>query len=378
MPGIRSGAVRRAAHVSDATTAGERAFGMKRQRSVAPAPRREMASARRAGLEDSPDPRPKRVKVTDDDASMKTEIFAAAAVKIPVNARQGRLKKRMAAELGALRELVKKAELLCRGKSARFLPNEPQPERPVVTRDKAPPAKKRKTSPLVKQTDARQMAPEEGEIVVASEEDEDCMIDIHGGVSPIPLVSLEKADEESKISITPADEQDEYVDICGGTPLVPLEVASEAFSPMSKNSDSESSSSSDSDFGDSSSDDDEESVDSPAPASAPPKENNSPTQPAETVTSSWHQRQSSVRSRRPTPVSSPPPPPALPKKIDSPDQPPAPASSVVVKNTDQETKGLPISVLLARAKEAREAREILEQKGPGWEREKARRAVRDI
>jgi hypothetical protein len=345
---------------------------MKRQRAVAPAVLREMASARRAGLEDSPDPRPKRVKVTDDDANMMTKIFAA--VKISVNARQGRLKKRMAAELGALRELVKKAELLSRGKSARFLPNEPQPEGAVVARDKAPPAKRRKSSPLMEQTDARQMSPKEGEIVVVPEEDEDCMIDIRGGVSPIPLVSLKKADEESKISITPAEEQDEYVDICGGTPLVPLEVASEAFSPISRSSDSGSSSSSDSDSGDSSSDDDEESVDSPAPASAPPKEN-SPAQPAETVTSSWHQRQSSVGSRRPTPVSSPPPPPALPKNIDSPGQPPAPASSVVVKNTDQETKGLPISVLLARAKEARE---ILEQKGPGWEREKARRAVRDM
>jgi hypothetical protein len=285
---------------------------------------------------------------------------------------------------------VKKAELLSRGKSARLLPNELRSEGPVVARDKSPPAKKRKTSPLVKQTDARQMSPEEGEIVVVPEEDEDCMIDIRGGVSPIPLVSLEKADEEPKISITPAEEQDEYVDICGGTPLVPLEVASEAFSPMSKNSDSGSSSSSDSDSGDSSSGsdpDDEESVDSPTPASAPPKENDSPAQPAEAVTSaptplpelaSEAEQCNKLVTNSNGSVSSPPPPPALPEKIDSPRQTPAPASSVVVQSTDQETKGLPISVLLARAKEAREAREILEQKGPGWEREKARWAVHDM
>jgi hypothetical protein len=277
--------------------------------------------------------------------------------------------------------LVKKADLLSRGKSALFLPNEPRSEGPVVARDKAPPAKKRKTSPIVEQTDARQMSPEEGEIVVVPEEDEDCMIDIRGGVSPIPLVSLEKADEEPKINITPEEEQDEYVDICGGTPLVPLEVASEAFSPISRNSDSGSSSSSDSDSSDSSSDsdsDDEESVDSPAPASAPPKENNSPAQPE---LASEAEQCNKLETNSNGSVSSPPPPPALPEKIDSPRQPPAPASSVVVQSTHQETKGLPISVLLARAKEAREAREaqeILEQKGPGWEREKARRAVQDM
>jgi hypothetical protein len=63
------------------------------------------------------------------------------------------------------------------------------------------------------------------------------------------------------------------------------------------------------------------------------------------------------------------------KKAGSPAQPPAPASSAVVQSTDHETKELAISVLLTRKKEAPEIRE---PKGPGWERQKARRAVRQM
>jgi hypothetical protein len=59
------------------------------------------------------------------------------------------------------------------------------------------------------------------------------------------------------------------------------------------------------------------------------------------------------------------------KKAGSPAQPPAPASSAMVQSTDQE---LAISVLLTR----KEAPDIREPKGPGWERQKARRAVREM
>jgi hypothetical protein len=212
--------------------------------------RPKIASARRAGIEDSPVPRTKRVKVTDDDV----------AIKVPANAAQEHFKKRVAVEFDALCQLVKKAEVLSRGKNGRSVP---RPEAPVVASHKEPPAKRRKMSPPVEkiQMDSVQhMLPEEGEIVVVPEEDED-YIDICGGVSPVatshasPLVSLEKVGDQSKINIVPAEEQEEFVDIRGGTPLAPLKVANEAFSPM-YNNDSGSSSSNDSDSG-SDSDDDE-------------------------------------------------------------------------------------------------------------------------
>jgi hypothetical protein len=288
MPGPGS-AARRA---SDATTAGEHAFGMKQKRGVAPMARPKIASARRAGIEDSPVPRTKRVKVTDDDV----------AIKVPANAAQEHFKKRVAVEFDALCQLVKKAEVLSRGKNGRSLP---RPEAPVVASHKEPPAKRRKMSPPVEkiQMDSVQhMLPEEGEIVVVPEEDED-YIDICGGVSPVatrhasPLVSLEKVGDQSKINIVPAEEQEEFVDIRGGTPLAPLKVANEVFSPM-YNNDSGSSSSNDSDSGSDS--DDDESVDSQTPeAVPPPKENSSPTEPVETVTISSPAASEAAQSTKP-------------------------------------------------------------------------------
>jgi hypothetical protein len=155
----------------------------------------------------------------------------------------------------------------------------------VPSSHKEPPAKRRrrKMSPLVEKIHME--SPEEGEVVSVPEEDE-AYIDVCGGVSPVairnasPLVSLEeKAGDQPKVNIVPVvEEQEEFVDICGGTPPAPLKVASVAFSPM-YSSNSGSSTSSDSDSGSDS--------DSPAPeakAIPPPKENNGPTKPVETVT----------------------------------------------------------------------------------------------
>ncbi|TVU29354.1 hypothetical protein EJB05_20918, partial [Eragrostis curvula] len=248
---------RRAAPVHDAATAGERAIRKRLQQSAAPC---EMARDR------------KRVKVAQDVEM----VVVAASVKMPAKNAQERLKKRLAAELDALRGLVKKAEALSGG-NGRFLAAEPRRV------EEAPSAKRTKTSPLVEKVK-----------IVDPEEEE---IDICGGVSPV-------------------------VAIRDTSPLVPIEE-----------------------------------VESPAPAALPPKENGSTSetvQRTEPESDSYESASSPVQSAAPKPA------------------------LVMAQSATPETKvqgNQSISVLLARAKEAYEIRQ---QKGNGWEREKVRREVREM
>ncbi|TVU29355.1 hypothetical protein EJB05_20919, partial [Eragrostis curvula] len=282
-----AGVVRRAAPVHDSTATGERAV-RKRPQSAAPAAPCEMARDR------------KRIKVTQGATDVEMVVFAAA-VKMPVKGgaqAQERLKKRLAAELGALRELVKKAEALS-GCGKRFLPVEPR------RLEKAPSPKRMiKTFPPVEQIDAP-----ECEIEIADPEEE---IDICGGVSPVVVIR-------------------------DTSPLFPVEKASSSNSHSDKE------------------------VESPAPAALALKET-----PVENVTRD-------PENDADESVSSPTPPAVLPRKMDSRVQAPKPAP--VIATTVQGSQSQPISVLLARAKEAYEIRQ---QKGNGWEREKVRREVREM
>ncbi|KAG2659652.1 hypothetical protein PVAP13_1KG375105 [Panicum virgatum] len=233
------------------------------------------SSARRAGAgEEFSAPSLKRAKVTRN------------AVKKSVDPALGtlRLRKRMAAELDALHALVTKAELLSSGKNGRSMAAaEPRSEAPEEASIKTPPAKRAKVHAIAKVAK------------LETPDDDNELIDICGGVSPVailkasPVVSAEKAGEtgndESKD--IPEDD-DEFVDICGGvSPVVPVEKACKPGNSPSSSSDSESSSSSDSDSDtDSDSDsksgpDENETVDIPVPqAEVLPEENVTSVHPA--------------------------------------------------------------------------------------------------
>ncbi|RLN07563.1 surface protein-like [Panicum miliaceum] len=272
---------------------------------------REKKSARRAGAgEEFSAPIPKRAKVTRD--SVETTSVDPAL---------GTLRERMAAELDALHALVRKAELLSSGKSGRSMAAaEPRSEAPAEASIKTPPAKRRKVYDLAKV--AKLVSPEDdnelidicggvspvailevspvvslekevetgnSEIRDLPEDDNDNeFIDICGGVSPVailkasPVVSVEKAGETDNSESEDIPEDDnELVDICGGvSPVVPVEKDCESGNSPSSSSDSGSSSSGDSDSDSDSESDRDETVDHPVPQPALPEENGTSVQPA--------------------------------------------------------------------------------------------------
>ncbi|CAO2039576.1 unnamed protein product [Urochloa humidicola] len=192
--------------------------------------------ARRAGADEQfPVPVPKRTKVSAVEPALST------------------LRKRMASELGALHDLVRKAELLCSGKNA-VDGIERRSGAPVEDSIKATPeAKRRKVSDLAKIAGFESLP----------EDKKEEFVDICGGVSPVAILkaspAVEKAGETSNnVSESrepPEDKNDEFVNICDGVcPVVSVEKARESGISPSLSSDSGSSSSSDSDSSDSDSD----------------------------------------------------------------------------------------------------------------------------
>ncbi|PUZ76463.1 hypothetical protein GQ55_1G293200 [Panicum hallii var. hallii] len=250
---------------------------------------REKKSARRAGAgEEFSAPSPKRAKVTRN------------AVKTSVDPALGTLRKRMAAELDALHALLRKAELLSSGKNGRYMAAaEPRSEAPVEASIKTPPAKRTKVYDLAEVAKiaspeddnelidicggvspvailkASPIVPLEKEVetgnseIMDPPEDDSEIIDICGGVSPVailkssPVVSVEKAGETGNSESKDIPEDDnEFVDICGGvSPVAPVEKACESGNSTSSSSDSGSSSSSDSDSDSDSESDRDETVD---------------------------------------------------------------------------------------------------------------------
>ncbi|CAN6245056.1 unnamed protein product [Urochloa humidicola] len=175
------------------------------------------------------------------------------------------LRKRMAAELGALHDLLRKAELLCIGKNAVDGVERRSEEAVEASIEAAPEAKRRKVSDLPKAA-AFECPPE----------DKKEFVDICGGVSPVAIQKafpvVDNAGETSnnlgESRETPEDKNDEFVDICDGvSPVVSVEKAGESGSSPSSSSDSGSSTSSsdsdsDSDSGSSSSSDSDSDSDS--------------------------------------------------------------------------------------------------------------------
>jgi hypothetical protein len=219
---------------------------------------REKKSARRAGAgEEFSAPSPKRAKVTRN--AVKTSVDPALVT----------LRKRMAAELDALHALVRKAELLSSGNGGRpMAAAEPRSEAPPEEASiKTPPAKRAKVHAIAKVAK------------LETTEDDNEVIDICGGVSPVailkasPVVSLEKEVAGSSEIMDPPEDDDEFIDICGGvspiailkaSPVVSVEKAGETGSSSSSDSDSDSDSESDRD----------ETVDHPVPQAVLPVEEN--------------------------------------------------------------------------------------------------------
>ncbi|OEL13335.1 hypothetical protein BAE44_0025646, partial [Dichanthelium oligosanthes] len=129
----------------------------------------------------APAARPLGAGVARRAAPVRSRAAASARAfgsKKPVNPALDLLHKRMATELEALRELVKKAELVSRGsacksgaaptgKSKRLVAAEPRPEPRVEAGGKTPAVKRRKVSPLLvqnqKQIKVLRMLPDERE-----------------------------------------------------------------------------------------------------------------------------------------------------------------------------------------------------------------------
>ncbi|CAN6273391.1 unnamed protein product [Urochloa humidicola] len=208
--------------------------------------------ARRAGAyEKFPVPGSKRTKASAVEPALST------------------LRKRMAAELGALHDLLRKAELLCTGNNAADGVERQSEEAVEASIEAAPEAKRRKVSDLPKVA-AFEGPPEDKEFV-----------DICGGVSPVaiqkasPVVSVEKAGESGS---SPSSSSDSG--------------SSSSSSDSDSDSDSGSSCSSDSDSdSDSESDPDEPVVDIPVPQQTVVAEENgtsaqAPPEPASEVVQS--------------------------------------------------------------------------------------------
>ncbi|KAJ1279867.1 hypothetical protein BS78_04G188600 [Paspalum vaginatum] len=217
-----------------------------------------------AGVKEFAVPTQKCTKITSRKPN-NMEIAAGVGIlttssDTPPDPARDLLKKRLAAELDALRGLVKKAEHMSRahaaskggastaGKTEQLLISSLRSEL------KTPSMKKRKISPVVERMQ----------------------------IPATCVVSVIKTEvtESCKSRISPNDEdEDQFVDICGGvSPIKVQETSPLRFSvedgeitgntPRSSSSSSESDSSS----SDSDSDSDAESVDSPAPPAVPPEE----------------------------------------------------------------------------------------------------------
>ncbi|CAL5057228.1 unnamed protein product [Urochloa decumbens] len=243
--------------------------------------------ARRAGADEQfPVPGPKRAKVTRGAGSETASVEPAL----------GTLRKRMAAELDFLHDLLRKAELLCSGKNGRCMAvadAKQRSEAPVEASIETAPAKRRKMSDLPKIAEFE-----------STPEDKKGFVDIGGGASPVATPVVEKAGETSNNvgeSRESPKEKNELVGICDGiSPVVPEGKPCESGSSPSSSSDSRSSSSSDSDSdsdsdsgssssssdsdsdSDSESDPDEPVVDIPVPLppAVLPKENGATAQPS--------------------------------------------------------------------------------------------------
>ncbi|CAL4968338.1 unnamed protein product [Urochloa decumbens] len=195
----------------------------------------EKKPARRAGADEQfPVPDPKRVKVTRRDGAETTSAVDPAL---------GTLRKRMAAELDFLHDLLRKAELLSSGKNGRCMAvadAKQRSEAPVEASIETAPAKRRKMSDLPKIAEFE-----------STPEDKKGFVGIGGGASPVATPVVEKAGETSNNvgeSREPPEEKNEFVDICDGvSPVVPEDKPCESRSSPSSSSDSGSSSSSDSD-----------------------------------------------------------------------------------------------------------------------------------
>ncbi|XP_062224459.1 lisH domain-containing protein C1711.05-like [Phragmites australis] len=289
------------------------------------------SSARRPGSEESSAPRPKYNKVLRNGVIVEMEVITVGG-EMSVDPKLKPLRKRMSSELVALRDLLKKAELLSCSKNGRFLVTEPRPEAPVEAADKTPSAKRRKVSPLVEQIETLRMSSDEREQVAGSltalssllpdlivdilkkqcggddDPDGEFQIDLNsmeGSVLFELKKQLDEFAEKSKSEVVQEEEEEEeYVDICGGvspikiaSPLVPLKEAGETGSSPSSSSDSGSSSASDSDCDASTSDSDsdesssdsesdsDESASGPAPPAVHLVENDISAQPPKPATS---------------------------------------------------------------------------------------------
>ncbi|KAL6634022.1 hypothetical protein ACP70R_026693 [Stipagrostis hirtigluma subsp. patula] len=257
---------------------------LKRRRVVAPVARGEMAresSAGRAGAEEFSAPTRKRAKVAHDDVGVEMGVLA-------VDPAPELFRKRMASELDALRNLVKKAELLCRGKNGQFLATGPRAEAPMEEDGKAMSAKRRKVCPVVEQIEAPRMPSVDKK-----------QSDRHGGggeatieLHPVEdsVLSESKTEQhkfagESKMTALP-EEEGELVDVCGGvfpvaipeasSPVLPEEAGETGNGPCSSSDSGSYSCDSDSGSDSGSESDSDESVNSPAPAAVLDEESNSP------------------------------------------------------------------------------------------------------
>ncbi|RCV07186.1 hypothetical protein SETIT_1G224400v2 [Setaria italica] len=253
-------------------------------------------------------PTRKRTKRTRNHVEAEAEVLTVGGEK-PVDPALDRLHKRMALELEALRELLRKAELIPRrpackgsaapagGKSKRLLAPEPRME----AGGKTPSLKKRKVSPLLeqkhdqKQRKAPRMSPDEREQLagrlasLAAVPDQiveflqqqfgsdadpqgEIEIDIHSVEESVLFelkARLDKlAEERLAADIVVPEQGDEDVDICAGSD-------SDSDSSSSSSDSDESSSGS----GSGSESDSDEGVDGPAPPAVLPGENGAPVQP---------------------------------------------------------------------------------------------------
>ncbi|KAL6899635.1 hypothetical protein ACP4OV_006293 [Aristida adscensionis] len=273
---LGSAAPRRADPVPYDAGSGERAF-LERRWGAEPVARGEMArksSDARAGAggeEFSARPTRQRVKVTTTrDDVVGVEIDAAADVggKMHADPAPGLLRERLASELDALRGLLRKAELLCRGKkSGRRLATEPRSEALMEADGKAPAAKRMRVDPVVHQIEAPRTPPPAESTQLDGDADPlgggggEMATNDHVSVRDSVMLEsteqqLDKFAEESKIKVVPEEEEDEFADILDGVSPVAIREASPLVLLETAGSSSDSGSESDSD----------ESVDSPAPA----------------------------------------------------------------------------------------------------------------
>ncbi|CAN6238572.1 unnamed protein product [Urochloa humidicola] len=281
-------------------------------------------------------PTQKRSKRTCSSADTGAEVLTATG-----DPARDRLRKRMASELEALREILKKAELIARGlgKSKRVLPGNvpPRPEQRTEAGGKTPSVKRRKVSPLPENEQKQRMTADErnqlagrlaslaevpnqiveflqkrlgggdaDEIVIDFDSAEDSVLfelqalldqlaaeerpcadavvvpkEEQGSVAMEVDLKAQSTDSElaaDEIRSDAVPEQDEGdIDICGGSDS-DLDSSSSSSSSDSDGSSDSSGSSSSSDSG-SESDSDEE-VDGPAPPAAVlPEEKAAPSQP---------------------------------------------------------------------------------------------------